>query len=357
MHSNPRFSYSEKYTFPDKRKNGGIQLMHVKKWIAFALAAVMIAGILAGCNEKPDGGSSSSSSSSSSSQSTGGGHNNSGSSGQQDTSKTYTVTAIIGEGGTVTYNKKQVESGASFKGIPADSKVTFTVAPDDGYEIADVIVTGGTVTDDGKGNYTLTVTGNCTVSVTFAGILRDVEFESINGQSFDKAIRKVLTKKNDVDIQSLITTAKGNEDKEFFGAFKIINRYLRVAMLTEGANARPEVIRENIAKQLVDYMDITGDDMPLSTGTAGLHNLNSNNYTRAVYLEVFDTTNSEAVKNAIAAQLSDLPKQFNDPNSNRYFEYVVTITGVTLGNKGYTAVLVSKTTYSVNTDVPVPPIN
>lgn len=336
--------------------------MYAKRWVSFALAAVMAAGILAGCDGQQGGDDSSSSSSSSSSQVSGGGSGGSGgdhSSGgsSHETAKSYTVTAVIGEGGAVTCNKQQVESGDSFKNVPADTKVTFTVTPDDGYEIADVIATGGTLTSDGKGNYTLTVTANCTVSITFAGILRDVEFEPINGKSFDKVIRKVLTKKNDVDIQSLITTANGNEDKEFFTAFKVINRYLRVAMLTEGADVQPEVIRENIAKQLSDYMDITGDDIALCTGTAGLHYLNSNNYTEAAYLEVFDTTNSEAVKNAIANQLSDLPIRFNDPDSDRYFEYVVTVTGVTLGNKGYTAVLVSKGTYYVNTDTPVSPTN
>lgn len=336
--------------------------MYAKRWVSFALAAVMAAGILAGCDSQQGGDGSSSSSSSSSSQVSGGGSGGSGgdhSSGgsSHETAKSYTVTAVIGEGGAVTCNKQQVESGDSFKNIPADTKVTFTVTPDDGYEIADVIATGGTLTSDGKGNYTLTVTANCTVSITFAGILRDVEFEPINGQSFDDAIRDVLTKKNGIEIMSLITTAKGNEDKEYFSTFKFMNHYLRDAILAEGTEAPTEVVRENMEEQIANYMEISGDSANFCAGPTGLYKLNSGYTLQVTYLDVFDATSSEAVKNAVAQQLSNLPKQYYEISSNRFFEYGITVTGVTLGNKGYTAILVIKNTYYAETVTPVPPTN
>ena len=351
------------YLFGRGTKKEENRFMYAKRWVSFALAAVMAAGILAGCDSQQGGDGSSSSSSSSSSQVSGGGSGGSGgdhSSGSSyETTKSYTVTAVIGEGGAVACNKQQVESGDSFKNFPADTKVTFTVTPDDGYEIADVIATGGTLTSDGKGNYTLTVTGNCTVSITFAGILRDVEFEHINGQSFDDAIRDVLTKKNGIEIMSLITTAKGNENEEFFTRFKMTNHYLRDAIVAEGTEVQPEVIRENIAEQLLNYLQISGEEEAtlLCTGVTGLHYLNSRKYADITYVEVVDATSSEAVKSVIANQLSNFPAQINSPDSNAYFEYIVTVTGVTLGNKGYTAILVTKGSYTVDAGGPTQPVS
>ena len=74
--------------------------MYAKRWVSFALAAVMAAGILAGCDSQQGGDGSSSSSSSSSSQVSGGGSGGSGgdhSSGgsSHETAKSYTVTAVF----------------------------------------------------------------------------------------------------------------------------------------------------------------------------------------------------------------------------------------------------------------------
>lgn len=331
--------------------------MYAKRWVSFALAAIMAAGILAGCDSQQGGDGSSSSSSSSSSQVSGGGSGGSGgnhSSGgsSHETTKSYTVTAVIGEGGAVTCNKQQVESGDSFKNVPADTKVTFTVTPDDGYEIADVIATGGTLTSDGKGNYTLTVTANCTVSVTFAGILRDVEFEPIDGKSLDTVLRNELTKDDKPLIQEILTEYDPNYIGEYTFTEKILNRILRNVMLANGTDEKIEVIREKISAELLDYVYGTDQEVVLCTGAAGLNQLNSRNDT-CTYLEVFNSTSSEAIKNAIVKQLKNLPVQSNPSSTDECYGYSIVINGVTLGSKGYTAMLVIK--YMCNTSSPVIP--
>ena len=316
--------------------------MYAKRWVSFALAAVMAAGILAGCDGQQGGDSSSSSSSSSSSQVSGGGsggsggdHSNGGSS--HETAKSYTVTAVIGEGGAVTCNKQQVESGDSFKNVPADTKVTFTVTPDDGYEIADVIATGGTLTSDGKGNYTLTVTANCTVSITFAGILRDVEFEPINGQPFDAFLLNELKKAGSSSIETIDTQGSDAE---------VLNFILRDTLLTNNAIAKIEVLRDIIATTLLnDYLDNYEDERPLYAGAERLKYLKSENGGSCFYLELFDTTDSETLKTAIVQQLHSLPSAptYSDYlGTDEWYSYDVVLNGVTVGNKGYTVMLVAK---------------
>ena len=330
--------------------------MRIKRWIVLSLAAVLTTAMLTGCpwDKEEDPGSSSSSSSS---QSTGGSQNDSSSNGQQDTSKTYTVTAIIGEGGTVTSNKKPVSSGDTFKKILEGTQIQFTVTPSNGYKIADVIVAGGNVTNDSKGNYTLTVTGNCTVSVTFTGELQNVTFEPINGKDFDEVIRDILTKNNDnLYIEGIRTTYDPNDNEEYFQTIKILNRCLRNVLLTEGTEKATEVIAEKISEQLLDYIygSDGGQDVLLCTGASGLHILQSYEIDNCTYLEVFDATTSESVKNAIAQQLTYLPDKPNGSGKDTYYHYGVVISGVTLGNKGYTAMLIMKFSNTTNSDIPAP---
>ena len=77
----------------------------------------------------------------------------------------YTVTASIGEGGTVKLGDQSVADGDSAAFL-ADDTLTFTVEPDSGYQIASVQA-GGDVLSGENGSYTYTVKGDCTISVTF----------------------------------------------------------------------------------------------------------------------------------------------------------------------------------------------
>ena len=77
----------------------------------------------------------------------------------------YTVTARIGEGGTVKLGGQPVTDGYSAAFLAGDT-LTFTVEPDDGYQIASVQA-GGDVLSGENGSYTYTVKGDCTIAVTF----------------------------------------------------------------------------------------------------------------------------------------------------------------------------------------------
>ena len=79
----------------------------------------------------------------------------------EDEPETHTITASAGEGGSITpIGTVTVEKGAS---------QTFTITPDEGYEIAEVVVDNSSVLDQLTGNrYTFTgVQENHTISVTF----------------------------------------------------------------------------------------------------------------------------------------------------------------------------------------------
>ena len=77
----------------------------------------------------------------------------------------YTVTASIGTGGTVQLGGQPVADGDS-AAFRADDTLTFTVEPNDGYQIASVQA-GGEALRGENGSYTYTVKGDCTIAVTF----------------------------------------------------------------------------------------------------------------------------------------------------------------------------------------------
>ena len=77
----------------------------------------------------------------------------------------YTVTASIGEGGTVQFDGQTVADGAS-AAFRAGDALTFTVEPDSGYQIASVLA-GSEALRGENGSYTYTVKGDCTIAVTF----------------------------------------------------------------------------------------------------------------------------------------------------------------------------------------------
>lgn len=139
--------------------------MRVKKHLALLLAAVMAAGVLSGCNWwlDDDEDSSSSGSSSSSSQSTGGEDDKPDS---EPEPVTYVVTAIIGEGGTMTIDGTTVNDGDSAS-FPEGAEITFIVTPNDGYRIDSVTAGGETLTGT-NGSYTYTVNESCIIEVVFA---------------------------------------------------------------------------------------------------------------------------------------------------------------------------------------------
>ena len=77
----------------------------------------------------------------------------------------YTVTASIGAGGTVQFDGQPVTDGAS-AAFRAGDTLTFTVQPNDGYQIASVQADGDVLSGE-NGSYTYTVKGDCTIAVTF----------------------------------------------------------------------------------------------------------------------------------------------------------------------------------------------
>ena len=77
----------------------------------------------------------------------------------------YTVTASIGEGGTVKFGGQPVADGDSAAFL-ADDTLTFTVEPEKGWQIEGVTANGSPLTGT-NGSYTYTVKGDCTIAVTF----------------------------------------------------------------------------------------------------------------------------------------------------------------------------------------------
>ena len=135
--------------------------MRIKRWIVLSLAAVLTTAMLTGCpwDKEEDPGSSSSSSSSSSRPDDGGGDD-----GGDPDPIFYTVTASIGEGGTVTMDGTTIESGSY--SVQEGTVLTFTVLPEKGWQIEGVTANGSPLTGT-NGAYTYTVKGDCTIAVTF----------------------------------------------------------------------------------------------------------------------------------------------------------------------------------------------
>ena len=74
--------------------------------------------------------------------------------------ETYTITLNVGENGTVTTEPE------SLTDLLADTEVVFTISPAEGYELDEFKVDGEAVTVENN-TYTLTVTADATVDVTF----------------------------------------------------------------------------------------------------------------------------------------------------------------------------------------------
>lgn len=74
--------------------------------------------------------------------------------------QTYTITLNVGENGTVTTNPETLTD------LLADTEVVFTISPADGYELDEFKVDGEAVAVENN-TYTLTVTADATVDVTF----------------------------------------------------------------------------------------------------------------------------------------------------------------------------------------------
>ncbi len=134
--------------------------MRIKRWIVLSLAAVLTTAMLTGCpwDKEEDPGSSSSSSSSSSRPDDGGDD------GGDPDPIFYTVTASIGEGGTVTMDGTTIESGRY--PVQDGAVLTFTVQPKEGWQIEGVTANGSPLTGTNSA-YTYTVKGDCTIAVTF----------------------------------------------------------------------------------------------------------------------------------------------------------------------------------------------
>ena len=134
--------------------------MRIKRWIVLSLAAALATLMLTGCpwDKEEDPGSSSSSSSSSSRPDDGGSED------KPEDPVTYTVIANIGTGGKVTINNTTIESGSY--SVQKGTVLTFTVQPNEGYQIGTVTVNGAELTGK-QGTYTYTVNSDCTIAVTF----------------------------------------------------------------------------------------------------------------------------------------------------------------------------------------------
>ncbi|MBQ3990808.1 MAG: T9SS type A sorting domain-containing protein, partial [Bacteroidales bacterium] len=74
--------------------------------------------------------------------------------------QTYTITLNVGENGTVTTNPETLTD------LLADTEVVFTISPTEGYELDEFKVDGEAIAVENN-TYTLTVTADATVDVTF----------------------------------------------------------------------------------------------------------------------------------------------------------------------------------------------
>ena len=97
--------------------------------------------------------------------------------------ETYTITLNVGENGTVTTNPETLTD------LLADTEVVFTISPAEGYELDEFKVDGEVVTVENN-TYTLTVTADATVDVSFklvTSILSD-EARNIEIYSYDNEL-------------------------------------------------------------------------------------------------------------------------------------------------------------------------
>jgi hypothetical protein len=98
-------------------------------------------------------------------------------------SQTYTITLNVGENGTVTTEPE------SLTDLLADTEVVYTISPAEGYELDEFKVDGEAVTVENN-TYTLTVTANATVDVSFklvSSILSD-EARNIEIYSYESEL-------------------------------------------------------------------------------------------------------------------------------------------------------------------------
>ena len=297
--------------------------MRLKKIFALMTAAVLAASMLTGCpwdEQDKDGGVSQDDSSSSAS--SGGGHTDgAGGShdddGDDDTPQSCTVTANITENGTVAYNGQNITNGASFSGVPAGTTASFTVTPGDGYA-AEVTATGGSLASGGNHTYTLTVTGNCTVTVSFVKI-EAATLGSIGEKSFAEVLKDELSK--DTEGLDLTVTCyespvgdRPPESVYYEALFSAIEAGGDVDDMAQAAAAVSSELNPTNA----------GDEAfrDFKEGEKGMW-----------YLCIYKYENAVGLKNRITRDFSDL---------NAEFGYVFNITVASAGETNYAMILVQK---------------
>lgn len=127
--------------------------------------------------------------------------------------QTYTITLNVGENGTVTTNPETLTN------LLADTEVVFTISPAEGYELDEFKVDGEAVTVENN-TYTLTVTADATVDVTFKLIPVEPETYTITLNVGENGI--VTTNPEtltdllaDTEVVFTISPAEGYELDEF----------------------------------------------------------------------------------------------------------------------------------------------
>ena len=127
--------------------------------------------------------------------------------------QTYTITLNVGENGTVTTNPETLTD------LLADTEVVFTISPAEGYELDEFKVNGEVVAVENN-TYTLTVTADATVDVTFKLIPVEPETYTItlnvgeNG-TVTTAPETLTDLLADTEVVFTISPAEGYELDEF----------------------------------------------------------------------------------------------------------------------------------------------
>ncbi len=153
--------------------------------------------------------------------------------------QTYTITLNVGENGTVTTEPETLTD------LLADTEVVFTISPAEGYELDEFKVDGEAVAVENN-TYTLTVTADATVDVTFKLIPVEPETYTItlnvgeNGTvtTEPESLTDLLA---DTEVVFTISPAEGYELDEFKVDGEVVTIENNTCMLTVTADATVDV--------------------------------------------------------------------------------------------------------------------
>lgn len=130
---------------------------------------------------------------------------------------TFDITLNVGENGNVTTEPE------TLTGLLADAEVVFTIVPDEGYELDEFKVNDEVVTVENN-SYTLTVTADATVDVTFKLITSVLEANARNIEIYAYANELVVSGAENMNI--LVYNMLGQLVDSFVATSDLERRYL-----------------------------------------------------------------------------------------------------------------------------------